>query len=122
MINPFAVMISWEPPYFPLSAFVCAHAPSETWHLVLQSGTRHDSDPQSLHECEKLEELMKSAAGNLNPYGLDWPVCNDVVKRHGRNQRHLLLKLLGEARGQKHDPDEAFKPCEEVNVVAQACF
>jgi len=83
------------------------------WATSCKSGTRHDSDPQSLHECEKLEELMKSAAGNLNPYGLDWPVCNDVVKRHGRNQRHLLLKLLGEARGQKHDPDEAFKPCEE---------
>ena len=81
----------------------------------VQSGSRHANNSTVLKECEELEAVMQQTVGDLNPYGLDWPVCNDPITRHGRSQRHALLSRLARARG-RSSPDEKFLPCEEVRA------
>lgn len=90
------------------------------WSEKCKSEDRHIHNSTELRECEDLESEMKESVGKLNPYGLDWPVCNDHptsltdhTQRNGRAQRYALLSRIGKARGHKHNKEENFVPCEE---------
>lgn len=70
-----------------------------------------------------LEAQLNKQTGNLNPYALDYPVCNDAVKAGGREQRRTFLEFI---HSEKSDdvkkavgllPPEDYKPC-EINYAA----
>jgi hypothetical protein len=46
----------------------------------------------NLKDCIQLQILMNNEVGNLNPYALDYPVCNSEIKGHA--QRTWLLNSL----------------------------
>lgn len=70
--------------------------------------------------CELLFYDIYFGVGNINPYALDYPVCNeDSVARHGRGQRHaLLVNMLGGVETESSKKlyeailkSDAYEPC-----------
>lgn len=81
-------------------------------------------DEKTMAECTELMWKMRKMVGNLDMYGLDWPVCHDPVKVNGRQQRLALraalasseTMLLGadkEMSTEDQTGGEPFVPCEE---------
>lgn len=56
------------------------------------------SSKDSSAECQSLEQQLAQEAGGLNPYAIDYPVCNDNVKRVGRAQRIWMLNHIHGAK------------------------
>lgn len=83
--------------------------------LFCQNGSRHPSEEQ-MAKCLLLEAKMKTTAGDLNMYGLDWPVCEEP--QGGSMQRYTMLESLAASRGHKslRSKQEPFVPCEEVRA------
>ena len=71
-------------------------------------------------ECEAIFYDFYFGVGNINPYALDYPVCNDAMKRGGRSQRYAFLSnLIGETNQKLKSAmlgetwDGAYEPCED---------
>jgi len=82
------------------------------WATECKNGSRHPSEEQ-MAKCLLLEAKMKTTAGDLNMYGLDWPVCEEP--QGGSMQRYTMLESLAASRGHKslRSKQEPFVPCEE---------
>lgn len=68
--------------------------------------------------CEMLLVEMYREIGDLNPYALDYPVCNSESKaKHGRAQRNWLMRhMLGNSSSALKqavglDADDSYDPC-----------
>eukprot|EP00238_Polyblepharides_amylifera_P001590 CAMPEP_0196571802 /NCGR_PEP_ID=MMETSP1081-20130531/1939_1 /TAXON_ID=36882 /ORGANISM="Pyramimonas amylifera, Strain CCMP720" /LENGTH=553 /DNA_ID=CAMNT_0041888893 /DNA_START=167 /DNA_END=1828 /DNA_ORIENTATION=+ len=46
------------------------------WATECKEGSRHVRDHEVEMKCQSLRNQIKTSAGKVNPYGLDWPVCN----------------------------------------------
>ena len=93
------------------------------WVATCEAKGADEADVFYSRPCRALQnEMWKEIGPDIDPYALDWPVCEDDVKRRGRNQRHALLQHL-QAHGlteyfvraaADHDQQGlAFDPCED---------
>jgi carboxypeptidase C (cathepsin A) len=78
-----------------------AHGMYDTFygHQVVSKPTydqwsAHCSSGEATDQCQELASQLLSEAGNLDPYALDYPVCNDQQMAPGRSQRMWLARAL----------------------------
>ena len=86
------------------------------WYTPLQSEDRHP-DEETMAACTALMWKMRKTVGNLDMYGLDWPVCDDQSKAGGRMQRLTLMTMLAQGGRDDMRSSEPFVPCEQVCTI-----
>lgn len=83
-----------------------------TWATSCVTSERHQS-PEDYAKCAALVLKMRTDIGDLDVYGLDWPVCENDVQAPGRMQRLSLMRTLGKGKTHPLGKPEPFVPCEE---------
>jgi len=79
------------------------------------------SCPKDAIACAAAETRMEVLVQPLNPYALDYPVCNEAVQAAGRAQRYWFLQhTLPEHRRRVVFGDQAlgdYQPCEDNYAI-----
>mmetsp|Transcript_31372 Transcript_31372/g.68588 ORF Transcript_31372/g.68588 Transcript_31372/m.68588 type:complete len:535 (-) Transcript_31372:466-2070(-) len=94
------------------------------WDTTCEAGKRHQL-PEEYDQCEQLVGKMRADIGDLDVYGLEWPVCHNEELAGGRAQRVALMAAVEEGRAAERlrhglkpkdsskTSREPFVPCEE---------
>lgn len=84
--------------------------PLPLWQQYLDAGCKDDD---SSDKCQELEDEFQTLTANMDPYALDFPVCNDPAQAAGRHERHTLLRRIrqGGAKLGGYFPED-YEPCD----------
>ena len=84
--------------------------PKPLWEKYLAAGCDKAPGLDPGAACQKIEDQMEGLIGGLDPYGLDFPKCNDSALAKGRHERWTLRQHLLRARGPRRDSSYPYFP------------
>jgi carboxypeptidase C (cathepsin A) len=70
--------------------------PKPLWDSFVNNSCQAIDAPKA---CDAILDEADSLTQGMDPYALDFPVCNDAVARRGRNERNQLMRKIRMAEG-----------------------
>lgn len=69
--------------------------PQPLWTKYLKSGCQQNDSSKA---CKKIQGQMDELTANMDPYSLDFPVCEQSGLASGRQERHAMARMIHRAK------------------------